>query len=163
MLFPRDISSQAVEDAHPLLQSSREVCKGSVPPNTNTGPECRTQGFPAAWECRDLTWRLAGIQGMRDLHQIMEMIRRRASLYSPFPKCCLVDLLQGMLKIPYCPSPELHRRVYWYSFFEPYHPGLQENVALQIQDILQLLELAVYFQQQRYFLSLMETNHHLFL
>lgn len=144
------------------IHCCREACKGSVPPNTNTGPEWRTQGFPAAWECRDLTWRLAGIQGRRDLHQIT--IKRRAPLYSPFPKCCLVDLLQGMLKIPYFPSPELlHRRVYWYPFFEPYHPGLQQNVALQIKDILQLLVLAVYFQQQRYFLFLMETNQYLFL
>lgn len=58
--------------------------KGSVPPNTHasdTGPllgspELRTQDLPTAWECRDLTWRLAGIQVRRDLSQIMEMIRK---------------------------------------------------------------------------------------
>lgn len=63
----------------------------------------------------------------------MEMMRRRASFYSLLPSMHLSGSSPRNVTDP----PLLHytpRSIYWYPLS---HPALQENVALQVQDILQ--------------------------
>lgn len=89
------------------IHDSSPACKGLSAPSTNTSgtgplldsPELRTHGNAETWH--------ADWQGSGSLNQIMEMIIRRASLYSPFPICCL-EHLQQMLKATYFLSPKLY-------------------------------------------------------